>query len=131
MDLLKTGSAWLTGQLKASAARSVTYKRGDESVSLLVMVGRTDFEVFDNETAMLTRVESRDFLFPAADLVIDDAQVLPERGDLIVEVGDDGKSRTYEVMAPAPRTAHYRWSDPYHERLRVHSKLTKVEEDES
>ncbi len=128
MDLLKTGSAWLTGQLKTNVARSVTYKRGVDSVTLAATVGRTDFDVLDNETAMLTRVESRDYVFPAADLVLDSAQVLPERGDQIVEIGDDGKTRTYEVMAPAPRMAHYRWSDPYHERLRVHTKLTKVED---
>lgn len=127
-DMLQAGSAWLSGQMQVHAAQAVTYRRGDATVGLDATIGRTEFEVFDNDLASIVKVESRDFIVAAADLVLEDAAQVPKKGDQIVEVGADGKTRTYEVMSPAPRTAHWRWSDPYHERMRIHTKLTKQEE---
>jgi len=127
-NLLEQGSRWLSQQMKSHAGSEVTYRRGAVSVTLTAVIGRTDFEVIEQETASLVRALSRDYLIDAVDLVLASAQVLPERGDTIEEVSQDNKRRTYEVASPAPRTAHYKWSDPHHEKLRIHTKLVKVED---
>lgn len=124
-DLLKAASLWLSGQMKTHASVAVVYRRGDATVDWDAVIGRTEFEIFDNETASLIKVESRDYIGSAAELVIEDVAVLPEAGDRIEETDADGVVRTYEVLPPAPRTPAWRYSDPYHERLRVHTKLVK------
>lgn len=123
-DLLATGSAWLSGVMQAHAAKSIAYRRGTSSVTISnATVGRTEFEIVD-QNQMLVKVESRDYIFSASQLVIASATVLPEQGDLIDEVVG-AETWTFEVMAPAPRSAPWRYSDPYHQRLRVHTKLVK------
>ena len=67
-DLLQTGSDWLEGQRHEHLSHAVTYHRGAESVALNVTVGQTTFEV-EREFGV-EKVESRDFLFRDADLVL-------------------------------------------------------------
>lgn len=123
-DLLATGSAWLSDVFKAYVAKSIAYRRGTASVTIAdATIGRTEFEVID-QNQMLVKVESRDFIFDTAQLILASATVLPEQGDLIDEV-IGSETWTYEVMAPLPRSAPWRFSDPYHLRLRVHTKLVK------
>jgi hypothetical protein len=50
---------------------------------------------------------------------------LPERGDAIREQ-QDGKVYVYEVMAPG-KEACWRWSDPYRQTLRIHTKQVGTE----
>jgi len=118
-DLLQRASAWLDRVRKASLAHTVTYRRGDQSVDVPATVGRTEFEAVD-ASGSLERVESRDFLILAADLVLGGAAVLPEPGDRIEET-QDAVTCVYEVMAPA-REPCWRWSDPYRRTLRIHTK---------
>ena len=125
-DLLKSGSAWLSGQMKAHAASTVTYKRGANSVSIAATKGRSEFEIVGGELADLVRADLSDWIVDADELILASVTVEPQIGDLVEETTGTVK-RTYEVMAPAPRTAPWRYSDPYHERLRIHSKLIKVE----
>jgi len=123
-DFLEQGSAWLADQRVRHLSRPVTYVRGDDSVELDAAVGRTVFEV-DNGTAVLEKVESRDFLVRAADLVLDAQRVLPERGDKVRET-QAGTVYVYEVMAPG-REPCWRYSDPYRRALRIHTKLVDTE----
>lgn len=120
MDLLQTGSDWLSDRLQQYASRPVTYQRGIDSASLNATIGRTEFELTGDD-GIIVRIESRDFLFPAADLVLAGETVLPERGDQIHET-DAGGTFTYEVMAPGDEPP-WRYSDPYRKLLRVHTKL--------
>ena len=53
------------------------------------------------------------------DFIIEDGQFMffPEKGDVIEFDG-----REFEVLAPNDEPV-WRWSDPYHTALRVHTKL--------
>jgi len=121
-DILERGSAWLDDQRVRHLSRPVSYWRGAAVVVLPAGVGRTVFEV-DNGTAVLEQFESRDFLIRAADLVLGDAQTLPQRGDRVRET-QDGVTYVYEVMAPG-REPHY-VLDRYRRTLRIHTKLVET-----
>ena len=122
-NLLQRGSDWLQDQLTVHASNAIVYRRGNETVSLVAVIGRTLFEV-DDGFGILTNVESRDFLVRAADLVLDLSPTLPERGDRIEEtVGTT--TFVYEVMAPG-KEPHVRYSDPYRKTLRIHTKQVET-----
>jgi len=123
-DLLEWASAWLDGMRAKHLARPVTYCRGEQSVEVAATVGRTVFEIAD-AYGVVEQSESRDFLIPAADLVLGDAVTLPERGDRVRET-QDGKTLVYEVMAPG-KEPHYRFSDVYRRTLRIHTRQVAVE----
>ena len=102
----------------------VEYKRDVATVSLLATIGRTTFEV-DTGRGILERIESRDYLVLAKDLILDAVVVLPLAGDKIREK-QGAKIYVYEVMAPGGKP-HFRFSDPYRETLRIHTKLVDEE----
>jgi len=124
-DMLQEASAWLEEKRHEHCTVPVTYVRGDDSVELQATIGRTIFEQRD-DYGVLEKVESRDFLVRAEDLVVGGDRTLPERGDRVREE-QDGKVYVYEVMAPG-REPHYRFSDPYRKTLRIHTKQVDVEE---
>lgn len=95
-DLLQTGAAWLQGQLKEHASRTVTYRRGGQSVTLAATLGQSVLKLTDGVAAWVERTE-RDYLIAVADLVLGGTAVKPARGDRI-EDSTDG--RIYEVMSP-------------------------------
>ena len=124
-NLLGKAVEWLDTQCVRHLSWPVTYVRGEHSVEVQAAVGRTEFED-DNGTGVLEKVESRDFLIRASDLVLDGPAVLPERGDRIREE-QDGMLYVYEVMAPG-REPCWRYSDPYRRALRIHTKLVDTVE---
>lgn len=118
-DLLQTGAAFLANQLARHAAQQVVYQRGTDSVTLPATLGRTEYEQAD-ESGFVTRFESRDYLVRAGGLVLAGTPILPEPGDRILEtVG--GQTFVYEVAA-LPSGAHFKFSDPYRQLLRIHTK---------
>jgi hypothetical protein len=121
-DLLDAGFSWLERQRRRFLCQDVLYRRGDVVLTAPATVGKTTFEVVSTN-GILERIESRDFLIAAADLAV---LGLPQRGDRVVEVRDT-QTHTYEVLAPG-RESHWRWSDPGHRCLRIHTKhLTTTE----
>ena len=100
-DLLEQASAWLEDQRVKHLTRTVTYQRGGNAAEVLATIGQTVFELDDGAGAML-RVEARDYLVLAADLVLAGVPTLPQRGDRIRETegGSGGRVFVYEVMAP-------------------------------
>ena len=123
-DILERGSNWLEDQRVAHASRPVEYQRSESSVEVPASIGRTVFEI-DDGVGILERTESRDFLVPAASLVLNDTQALPERGDRVLEtIGS--VTFTYEVMAPG-KEPPWRYSDAYRRTLRIHTKLIGTE----
>ena len=124
-DLLETGSNWLQDQRKKHITRTVTYRRGVDSVSVQATVGRTVFEQ-DDGSGVIVRTEVRDYLIDTADLVLAGQPALPERGDRIEEI-EGGKKFTYEVMTLGTEP-HWRYSDPYRRTLRVHTKHIDTED---
>lgn len=123
-DLLERGSRWLQQQRTEHLSHPITYVRGEESVELPASIGRTTFEV-DNGFGVVERTESRDFLVLAEDLVLAGSATLPERGDRIRET-QGTTSYVYEVLAPG-KEPHWRYSDPYRQTLRIHTKHVSTE----
>lgn len=119
-DLLQTGSDWLQGQRHSHLSHAVTYARGAQSVAVNATVGETDFQV-TGEDGIVEAWESRDFLIRVADLALGGAAITPARGDRISET-ISGVTAVYEVMGP-PGQPPYRYSDPFRQTFRVHTKL--------
>ena len=122
-DLLQTGSDWLEGQRHEHLSHAVTYCRGAESVELQATVGQTTFEV-EREFGV-QKVESRDFLIRATDLVLGGQPTEPQRGDRVKETLG-GQVVVFEVMAPGDEPP-WRYSDPGRKTLRVHTKQVDTE----
>ena len=123
-DLLAQGSAWLEAQRTAHLTQPVVYQRGTLTVQVAASIGKTVFQV-DNASGFLERIESRDYLVLASELVLAGQQALPQRGDRIREAAG-GSELVYEVMAPGSEPC-WRYSDPYRQTLRIHTKLIGVE----
>ncbi len=122
--MLKAGAEWLVGQRRAHASLTVTYSRGENSVELSAAIGNTPFELDDGH-GVITRIESRDFLITAWDLVLDGSETVPQAGDKIREtVGSQGI--VYEAMAPGDEPP-YRYSDSHRHSLRIHTKQVDTE----
>ena len=120
-NLLQQGDEFLAGVAHEALAIEVTYARGDESVAVQAVLGRTDFASDDGTGAVVT-FQSRDYLIVAADLMLAGAVVSPQPGDQIVE--SDGLAdvqHTYEVL-PMGNVPCWAWSDPYRRRRRVRTK---------
>jgi len=123
-NLLQSGSDWLADQLKTHATVEVVYGQGAEQVTVSATIGRTLFELAD-QYGIVQKVESRDYLIQAADLILAGGAVLPERGDRIRET-QGGTTFVYEVMAPG-KEPHWRYSDPFRKLLRIHTKHVDTE----
>jgi hypothetical protein len=127
-DLLQKGLSWLDDQRHAHMTQTVLYVRDTENASyvveLLATIGRTDFEQVD-EFGIVHKLQSRDFLIRATDLVLNNELTLPKAGDRVREtVGT--QTFVYEVMAPGAEPP-WRYSDPYRQTLRVHTKHVSTE----
>lgn len=123
-DLLEQGSAFLQDQRHRHMTRTVVYRRGADEVELSATIGRTVFEQPDDR-GLVSRIEARDFLVRAEDLVLAGALVLPKAGDQIREPQEE-KTFVYEVMAPGGEPP-FRFSDPYRRTLRIHTKHIATE----
>lgn len=88
----------------------LVYRRADAEFSLSGIPGKTIFRT-TNEYGSWVRTETRDFIFPEGVLNKE-----PEAGDVIVF-----NQKEYEVLAPSGESV-WRWSDPYHTAIRVHTK---------
>lgn len=93
----------------------VAYMRGGEGGYVRATIGRTIFRT-TNEYGSWVRTESQDFIFRKGEL-----DLVPQVGDIIIFDGSE-----YEVLAPHGESV-WRWSDPYHSAIRVHTKLVGEE----
>ena len=124
-DLLERAIVWLEGQRVRRLGRQVLYQRGSHNVTVIATLGRSTFELDDGAGAVL-RVESRDFIISAADLVLSGQGVEPRSGDRIIQAAE-GTLWVYEVTAIGGEPA-WRWCDPYHRAMRIHTKQVDREE---
>lgn len=122
--LLEWGADWLEQQRTRHLTKQVVYQRDADSVQVGATVGKTVFAL-DDGMGGVRRIESRDFLILAAELVLAGEVVLPEAGDRIRE-SQGGRDFIYEVMAPGTEPP-WRYSDAYRRTLRIHAK--EVEEE--
>ena len=123
--LLERAIVWLEGQRVRRLGRQVLYQRGSHNVTVIATLGRSTFELDDGAGAVL-RVESRDFIISAADLVLSGQGVEPRSGDRIIQAAE-GTLWVYEVTAIGGEPA-WRWCDPYHRAMRIHTKQVDREE---
>lgn len=110
---------------RQAASADITYRRGESETELTAIVGRTPFEQV-NESGVVTRFESRDYLIIATELVIDDEQTLPAIGDQIREIVGN-EVQVYKVLEMGGQP-HWRYSDQFRTTLRVHTKHVSTEE---
>ena len=123
-NLLQTGAAWLADQMKTHASVDVLYERGAEQVAVKATIGKTEFEL-DDGSGVVVRIQSRDYLIQAADLVLGGTPSWPVAGDRIRET-QGATTFVYEVNAPG-NEPHYRFSDPFRKLLRIHTKHVATE----
>jgi len=123
--MLAQGQVWLAAKQKAHASRPVVYRRGGASVTIDATIGKTTFEYTDGYGATIID-QSRDYIVATAELVLGDERTLPLAGDVIEET-DAGQRFTYEVTAFGPEPP-WRYSDVGRVRLRIHTKLSTIED---
>lgn len=118
--MLHKGAEWLNRKLKQHAGETLVYSRGAHSVEITAPKGKTLLSITDGLGG--TRIEwtDADFLIMASELILNGAQVEPERGDRITHTVD-GASTVYEVRAPQGEPP-WRWSDSFNVTMRVHAK---------
>jgi len=122
MSVMSKGADWLERQRHTHMTVEVEYRRGENALTLQATIGRTIFETTD-DYGRITKIESRDFLIRACDLVFDTQITTPTAGDKIIEGGV-----VYEVMSPAGQP-DWRYSDINRQALRIHTKQTGNEND--
>ena len=123
-DLLEQGSAFLGDQRHRHLSHPVTYRRGNDEVTLQATVGQTVFEQADL-SGLIQRIESRDFLLRAEDLVLGGQATTPRSGDQVRELQGTAV-HVYEVMAPGNEPS-FRYSDSFRRTVRVHTKHIATE----
>lgn len=105
---------------------TVTYHRGNDSVSLTMVPSALDDEAVSEELGPIVTREYRDWSGAAADIKPAGSAVEPKRGDLIKHaVG--GTTYVYEVVLPPGGSRHWDWSDSVYTRRRIHTKLIGTE----
>jgi hypothetical protein len=96
----------------------VTFRRsGAADLQLNATYGKTNYEVVD-ESGFTTGGHVWDFLILAVDLF----GIEPRPGDVIVVDG-----RQFEVLALGQDFRGWRWSDPYRQTYRIHTKHVGME----
>lgn len=114
MNMLASGASWLAAQLKTAAGSTVVYVRGNNAVEVTATIGSSAFEAA-NQSGVVERWESRDFLIPVGDLPFGD----PVQGDKIVEE-INGVSVTYAVSTPRG-VPPWHYADGFRLIVRVHT----------
>lgn len=105
--------------IDAAAGISITYDRRGSTVSLTAVPGKS-VHVSRDRRDMQIRTATRDYLFNAANLIINSEVVTPKPGDEIKEVVG-GKTFVYRVSQPDGNDDCYRYSDHNRSRIRVHT----------
>jgi len=113
-DMLADGAAWLAGQLKTSAGRSVTYVRGSQSATVTATVGNSAFES-QMESGVIERFESRHFVIVADDLPFGE----PRRGDRIRDT-QAGTVVEYELVTPRG-VPLWQYADAFRASVKIHT----------
>lgn len=116
---------WLSAQVQAAAAVTVTYARGAETATITTaVVGRTAYKS-ELERPGWVEVGDRDYLIPADDLTAANATwATPAVGDRISETVD-GTTLVFEVVTPDTGEPAWRYSDPQNTVWRIHVKRQK------
>jgi hypothetical protein len=103
-----------------TGGQTVTIQRGNQTIQDVPCgLGSSSFQTIGADGAVVT-IRSRDFLIRRELYDFGDGPVTPARGDLAIFTEGDG-DHTYELL-DLPSEPSWRWSDPYQQRLRLHTK---------
>lgn len=119
-DMLASGTAWLTDQLKASAGMTVAYVRGGNTATMTATIGRSVFEAA-NASGVIEQWESRDYIVKTDELPYGE----PRRGDRIYEQFGT-VSNVYEVVTPRG-VPLFGYGDAFQTCVRIHTKRVDVD----
>lgn len=119
-DMMQKGFDWLNEKRHQYMTKTVTYKRGTDSVELQATIGKSEAEAKDEYGGIRGEITSRDYLIRVEDLILGGVPTTPVAGDRIEET-DGNKTYVYEVMALGIRPS-FEYSDPYHKLFRIHTK---------
>ena len=123
-DLLSDANTFLEQQLWQYAARTVSYKRGSSTINVTAVVGATRGRSED-ELGMQWDVITRDYLIRASDLMVNNQEIEPDRGDEIREQAN-GKTYVYRVGRDG-RAPLWEWADTEHRVRRIHTQFVGTE----
>lgn len=118
-ELLKTGLAWLSDQLKEHNSRPVVYARGEQTVTIQAVIGKTEYEKRQRDGVQI-KVRSRDFIIQRDDLILNGSQIEPRTGDHIFET-DGGIVYKYQLL-PIDDKNNFSEPDPFRIGYRIHAK---------
>lgn len=105
--------------LRDAAGVSIRYVRDGDSIMIIAVPGRTDYET-ETFGGIYNSDQSRDYLVLGSDLKISGNIILPERGDEIREV--IGETDTVFPVLDLGGGRHYSFSDQYRVVIRIHTK---------
>jgi len=100
--------------IRQVAGVAVEYDRDGQRIPLVAVVSDLRLEVVD-DYGVTQRVPRREYLVAAADLPFE-----PDRGDRIRET-HGSNVLVYEVMGPGGSEPDWRFSDPSHSTIRIHT----------
>ncbi|MDI1342504.1 MAG: hypothetical protein PSV22_00175 [Pseudolabrys sp.] len=126
-NMLSDADRFLTSQMRKHAATEVVYARGDDSVTVMATVGRTQREIED-ASGSVHRWDARDYLITASDLRLGGLVVEPQEGDRIIEKGEGRSTVIHEVRAAFSGQAPWSWSDSSRTTVRVHTAYLGIED---
>jgi len=112
-DLIENGLQWLSRKQKQFASSPVTYYRDGEEYQVSAVLGRTDYEITD-ENGFTLAAHITDFLISGAEITFD-----PKCGDRILY-----RENIYEVIDLGNGTA-WTWCEPHHIRRRIHTQFVE------
>lgn len=115
---LQRGVEHIQQRLGEDYSVSVTYSNGTHSATFnATPTSGVDLTIVDKSGATRIVRAERDYLFDAADLVLNGVLTEPARGHTITE-----GSRTYELLSPGGDEPVWRYSDAGKTRIRAHTK---------
>ncbi len=109
-----------------TAGESITYRRGPLSVAMTAVPTFPQGMLVGEDGQTITQTQHKDWLFIAAELLLDGSRITPVSGDLIEWTDAQGVLHRYEVGAIAGSEV-WKWMDTAHVGMRVHSLLTGTE----
>lgn len=119
-NLMSRGATCLGSKAKVAAGRTVTYRRGTDTVSLVLPAQKHMEEVIDSE-GVGTWVRDYAWTLVASELILAGTLERPREGDFIEETLA-GEAIKWEVLPPVENLPCWNWFDQNRILITVHSK---------
>jgi len=120
-DLIGDGASWLAGVQKSHVSRLVDYVTPGGTIEDVAATIGAIGQPVEQAGAMNLLAQTREFIIDAADLTIDDAVIVPQRGHQIKDTDDEGTVHIYQVCAPGDSGDVWRWGDGSFIRRIIHT----------